>query len=109
MAQQGQPAAAPQTPLTAAASPLAGYSIPGVLHFIQIEWRRFERDRNEWEIERADLKARVAFLEGERRGMENVKTDLLRRVKMLEYALRQERYDEAGFTPRSELRKVLPP
>ncbi|KAJ3195400.1 hypothetical protein HK101_000367, partial [Irineochytrium annulatum] len=35
--------------------------------------------------------AKLSFLEGERRGMENIKTDLLRRVKMLEYALRQER------------------
>ena len=35
--------------------------------------------------------ARIALLEGERRGTENLKTDLMRRVKMLEYALRQER------------------
>ncbi|KAJ3323763.1 hypothetical protein HDU76_013565, partial [Blyttiomyces sp. JEL0837] len=58
-----------------------------------MEWRRFERERNEWEIEKADLKAsaKVSFLEGERRGMENLKTDLMRRVKMLEYALRLER------------------
>jgi len=30
-------------------------------------------------------------LEGERRGLENLKNDLLRRIKMLEFALRQER------------------
>ncbi|KAJ3216700.1 hypothetical protein HDU67_009132 [Dinochytrium kinnereticum] len=72
-------------------SNLNHYSLPGVLHFLQLEWRRFERERNEWEIERADLKAKLSFLEGERRGMENLKTDLLRRVKMLEFALRQER------------------
>jgi len=35
--------------------------------------------------------ARIALLEGERRGTENLKTDLMRRVKMLEYALRTER------------------
>ncbi|KAG9295235.1 hypothetical protein G9A89_000058 [Geosiphon pyriformis] len=67
------------------------YTLPGVLHFLQSEWRRYERDRNEWEIERAEMKARIALLEGERRGIENMKTDLMRRVKMLEYALRQER------------------
>ncbi|KAI9336427.1 Striatin family-domain-containing protein [Zopfochytrium polystomum] len=67
------------------------YSLPGVLHFLQVEWRRFERERNEWELERADMKARLSFLEGERRGMENSKADLMRRVKMLEFALRQER------------------
>lgn len=32
------------------------YSLPGVLHFLQAEWRRFERERNEWTIERAELK-----------------------------------------------------
>ncbi|CAG8522954.1 1082_t:CDS:10 [Paraglomus occultum] len=62
------------------------YTLPGVLHFLQSEWRRYERDRNEWEIERAEMKARIALLEGERRGIENMKTDLMRRVKMLEYA-----------------------
>ncbi|KAF7724007.1 hypothetical protein EC973_001467 [Apophysomyces ossiformis] len=67
------------------------YTLPGVLHFLQAEWRRFERERNEWAIERAELKARIALLEGERRGAENLKMDLMKRVKMLEYALKQER------------------
>jgi striatin 1/3/4 len=35
------------------------YSLAGVLHFLQTEWRRYERDRNEWEIERAEM--RVSF------------------------------------------------
>jgi hypothetical protein len=37
-------------------------------------------------------KARIAFLQGERKGQENLKKDLVRRIKMLEYALKQERY-----------------
>lgn len=37
--------------------------------------------------------AQVAFLQGERKGQENMKQDLVRRIKMLEYALKQERYD----------------
>jgi hypothetical protein len=36
--------------------------------------------------------ARIALLEGERRSFENVKLDLMRRIKMLEYALRMERW-----------------
>lgn len=36
-------------------------------------------------------KARIALLEGERRSFENIKLDLMRRIKMLEYALRMER------------------
>ncbi|CEG83404.1 Putative Striatin-domain-containing protein (Fragment) [Rhizopus microsporus] len=67
------------------------YTLPGVLHFLQAEWRRFERERNEWTIERAELKARIALLEGERKGIENSRLILMKRVKMLEYALRQER------------------
>ncbi|KAK0567467.1 1,2-dihydroxy-3-keto-5-methylthiopentene dioxygenase [Tilletia horrida] len=67
------------------------YTLAGILHYLQSEWRRYERDRNEWEIERAEMRARIALLEGERRGAENLKTDLMRRVKMLEFALRQER------------------
>ncbi|KAH0620558.1 hypothetical protein JD844_021138 [Phrynosoma platyrhinos] len=37
------------------------------------------------------VKARIAFLQGERKGQENLKKDLVRRIKMLEYALKQER------------------
>lgn len=37
------------------------------------------------------LQARIAFLQGERKGQENLKQDLVRRIKMLEYALKQER------------------
>lgn len=78
-------------------NPIDQYTFPGVLHYLQLEWRKFERERNEWEIERSELKvldcnkARVAFLEGDRKSMENLKNDLVRRVKMLEYAIKQER------------------
>lgn len=67
------------------------YSIPGILHFIQHEWARFELERSQWEVDRAELQARIAFLQGERKGQENLKNDLVRRIKMLEYALKQER------------------
>lgn len=67
------------------------YSIPGILHFLQHEWSRFEMERGQWEVERAELNARIAFLQGERKGQENLKNDLVRRIKMLEYALKQER------------------
>ncbi|KAF7311631.1 Striatin-related protein [Mycena kentingensis (nom. inval.)] len=67
------------------------WNLSSVLHYLQTEWRKYERDRNEWEIERAEMRARIALLEGERRSFENVKLDLMRRIKMLEYALRMER------------------
>lgn len=34
------------------------YTIPGILHFIQHEWTRFEMDRAHWEVERAELQVR---------------------------------------------------
>ncbi len=68
------------------------YTVPGILHFLQHEWTRFEIERQQWETERAELQARIAFLQGERQGQENLKTALVRRIKMLEYALKQERY-----------------
>ena len=37
------------------------------------------------------FQARIAFLQGERKGQENLKNDMVRRIKMLEYALKQER------------------
>jgi len=67
------------------------YSIPGILHFIQHEWAKFEMERSAWELERAELQARIAFLQGERKGQDNLKNDLVRRIKMLEFALKQER------------------
>lgn len=86
-------------PATEGAGPAAGpelsrpqqYTIPGILHYIQHEWARFEMERAHWEVERAELQARIAFLQGERKGQENLKKDLVRRIKMLEYALKQER------------------
>ncbi|XP_024065663.1 striatin isoform X3 [Terrapene carolina triunguis] len=84
----GSLAAAAPAPVSAAR---AQYSVPGILHFLQHEWGRFEAERAEWEVERAELQAQIAFLQGERKGQENLKKDLVRRIKMLEYALKQER------------------
>lgn len=67
------------------------YTMPGILQFLQAEWSRFEMDRSQWLVERAELQARIAFLQAERKGQENLKQDLVRRIKMLEFALKQER------------------
>ncbi|XP_072283703.1 striatin-3 isoform X3 [Pyxicephalus adspersus] len=85
---QGVPSSEPGCELSA--RPMQ-YTIPGILHYIQHEWARFEMERAHWEVERAELQARIAFLQGERKGQENLKKDLVRRIKMLEYALKQER------------------
>lgn len=33
----------------------AHYNIPGILHFLRHEWARFEGERAQWEVERAEL------------------------------------------------------
>lgn len=32
------------------------YTLAGILHYMQSEWRQYERERNDWEIERAELR-----------------------------------------------------
>ena len=67
------------------------YTIPGVLHFLQTECAKIEAERAQFELERTEFQARIAFLEGERRAQENLKKDLVRRIRMLEHALAKER------------------
>ncbi|KAL7403884.1 hypothetical protein ABVT39_006394 [Epinephelus coioides] len=89
----------------------AQYNIPGILHFLQHEWARFEVERSHWEVERAELQAQIAFLQGERRGQENLKKDLVRRIKMLEYALKQERakYHKLKYGTELNQGEIKPP
>ena len=54
-----------------------------------------------------DLQARIAFLQGERKGQENLKKDLVRRIKMLEHALKQERAKYAKLKYGSESTAAL--
>lgn len=37
------------------------YTIPGILHYIQHEWARFEMERAHWEVERAELQVTVTL------------------------------------------------
>lgn len=38
------------------------YTIPGILHFIQHEWARFEMDRAHWDVEKAELQVSLKQL-----------------------------------------------
>lgn len=66
-------------------------TITGVMRFLQTEWHRHERDRNAWEIEREEMKNRIAILEGETRTSKGIRTSLERHLKLLEIALKKER------------------
>lgn len=63
----------------------------GVMRFLQTEWHRHERDRNAWEIERAEMKSKIGKLEGEGRTSKRLHKSLSKHVKMLENVLKQER------------------
>lgn len=35
------------------------YTIPGILHFIEHEWQRFQAERSQWDTDRAELQVSV--------------------------------------------------
>lgn len=63
----------------------------GVMRFLQTEWHRHERDRNAWQIERAEMKSRIGKLEGDGRTSKRLQESLGKHVKILENALKRER------------------
>lgn len=61
------------------------------MRFLQSQYHSFERERNAWEIERAEMKSRMGKLEGEARTSKRMQESLGKHVKLLEIALRKER------------------
>lgn len=61
------------------------------MRFLQTEWHRHERDRNAWEIERAEMKSRIGRLEGDARTSKRIHESLGKHVRLLEVALKRER------------------
>jgi len=68
----------------------------GVMRFLQIEWHNHERARNAWDIERADMKAKIAKQEGECRKANKLNDQLEKQIRMLERALKNERAKSRG-------------
>ncbi|KAI1001209.1 Striatin [Podosphaera aphanis] len=64
------------------------YTLQGVMRFLQTEWHRHERDRNSWEIERQEMKGRIAKLEGSTRKSDAGNRALKKYVGILEVALK---------------------
>ncbi len=77
----------------------------GVMRFLQTEWHRHERDRNAWEIERQEMKARIASLEGSGRRSDAHQKSLSKYVKMLESALQNERKKKANGEAAAEAKE----
>jgi striatin 1/3/4 len=54
------------------------------MRFLQTEWHRHERDRNAWEIEKQEMKGRIAALEGQARRADATQKALKKYVTILE-------------------------
>jgi hypothetical protein len=67
----------------------------GVMRFLQLEWHNHERARNAWDIERAEMKAKIAKQEGEVRSAKKLNDQLNKHIRMLEQALTNERKKKA--------------
>jgi striatin 1/3/4 len=61
------------------------------MRFLQIEWHNHERARNAWDIERAEMKAKIAKQEGDCRSAKRLNEQLDKQVRMLEKVIRDER------------------
>ena len=53
--------------------------------------KNFSIKETEWQIKKEEYEQRISELEGEVKAHENINIDLLKRIRMLEYALSQER------------------
>ncbi|KAL1845663.1 1,2-dihydroxy-3-keto-5-methylthiopentene dioxygenase [Paecilomyces lecythidis] len=73
------------------------YTLQGVMRFLQTEWHRHERERNAWEIERAEMKSRIGRLEGDARTSKRLHESLGKHIKLLEAALKREREKVKGL------------
>ncbi|KAI1327619.1 WD40 repeat-like protein [Xylariaceae sp. FL0255] len=74
------------------------YTLQGVMRFLQTEWHRHERDRNAWEIERQEMKSRIAALEGAARRADSTQKALKRYVSMLESKIKDQPADPDSTT-----------
>lgn len=54
--------------------------------------RKFAIKESEWLVQKGQYETKIAELEGQIKAHENVNIDYLKRIRMLEYALAQERY-----------------
>ena len=61
------------------------------MRFLQTEWHRHERERNAWQIERAEMKSRIGKLEGDGRTNKRLRESMDKHIRLLEHALKKER------------------
>lgn len=71
------------------------------MRFLQTQWHRHERDRNSWEIERQEMKGRIAALEGSARRADATQKALRRYVHILEKTIKEQATKQPANVPAS--------
>lgn len=79
------------------------------MRFLQTEWHRHERDRNAWEIERAEMKSRIGRLEGDLRTSKRLHESLGKHVRLMETALKREREKVKKLSNNESLEDIKDP
>ena len=73
------------------------------MRFLQTEWHRHERDRNAWEIEKQEMKQRIANLEGQARRADATQKALKKYVTILEKKVKDQASQlKSGKAPEPE-------
>ena len=72
------------------------------MRFLQTEWHRHERDRNAWEIEKQEMKARIASLEGQARRSDATQKALKKYVTILEKKVKDQAKQLKGEDPEAD-------
>ena len=105
-----KPPAAPLAAMDSLKSPHK-YTWTGIIDFLQEQQKSMSDRETEWILEKQELQSKVSSLEGELKAQENINRDLLKRIKMLEFALRQERikYGNMGAIPDENDMKFIAP
>ena len=77
------------------ANPAAGSQAPinfsNIVDFLKDQQRQIYTRETEWLFEKSQMQQRINQVEAQLKAQENINGDLIKRIKMLEFSLRQER------------------
>lgn len=68
------------------------------MDFLKEHQRQVYSRETEWLFEKSQMQQRILQVEAQLRAQENINGDLIRRIKMLEFSLRQERVKYAKLS-----------
>jgi len=69
-----------------------------IVDFLKDQQKQRYSKEAEWLFEKQQMASRINLLESQLKAQENINGDLIKRIKMLEFSLRQERIKYAKVT-----------